>query len=155
MLDVFQPLLDAARGVDLADPAAAEALLARRLSPGGPAAKALNAALVGLLESGAIANRGELPVRYGRVAKASEATGGFSIDAVHMTGPGPRHRHPNGEIDWCVPLSGAATFDGRGPGWVVLPPGSVHVPTAAGGALLVVYLLPGGAIEFLDAPATR
>ena len=85
----------------------------------------------------------------GRVAKAGPETGGFSIDAVHMTGPGPLHRHPMGEIDWCVPLEGAPTFDGRGAGWVVLGPGSTHVPTVAGGAMLVVYLLPQGAIEFL------
>ena len=53
----------------------------------------------------------------------------------------------------CVPLAGRPTFDGRGAGWVVLPPGSVHVPTVAGGEMLVVYLLPEGAIEFLERPA--
>ena len=152
MLDVFQPLVDAARGVALDDAGAAEAELRRRLDPASPAAGALNAALKRLLSEGAIANRGEPPVRYGRVAKAGAATGGFSIDAVHMTAAGPRHRHPNGEIDWCVPLAGRPTFDGRGAGWVVLPPGSVHVPTVAGGEMLVVYLLPAGAIEFLERP---
>jgi hypothetical protein len=149
MIATFRPLLDAARGVDLSDPAAAEAELARRLAPGSARADELNAALRALLAGGAIANRGELPVRFGRVAKAGEATGGFSIDAVHMTGAGPRHRHPNGEVDWCVPLEGEPTFDGRAAGWVVLAPGSVHVPTVQGGAMLVVYLLPGGEIEFL------
>jgi hypothetical protein len=153
MLDAFQPLLDAARGVALDDAGAAEAELRRRLDPASPAAQALNAALKGLLAAGAIANRGEPPVRYGRVAKAGLPTGGFSIDAVHMTAAGPRHRHPKGEIDWCVPLAGRPTFDGRGAGWVVLPPGSVHVPTVAGGEMLVVYLLPEGAIEFLERPA--
>lgn len=153
MLDTFQPLLDAARGIDLDDPAEAETKLRLRLDPGSPAAAQLNAALVRLLAEGAIANRGEPPVRYGRVTKAGPATGGFSIDAVHMSAAGPRHRHPNGEIDWCVPLSGAPTFDGRAAGWVVLPPGSVHVPTVAGGEMLVVYLLPEGAIEFLERPA--
>jgi hypothetical protein len=149
MIATFRPLLDAARGVDLSDPRAAEAELARRLAPGSARADELNAALRALLADGAIANRGEPPVRWGRVAKAGEATGGFSIDAVHMTGAGPRHRHPNGEIDWCVPLAGEPTFDGRAAGWVVLAPGSAHVPTVAGGAMLVVYLLPGGEIEFL------
>ena len=153
MLEAFRPLLDAARGVDLSDPAAAEAELTRRLAPTSAEATALNDALRALLADGAIANRGELPVRWGRVAKAGPETAGFSIDAVHMTGPGPRHEHPKGEIDWCVPLEGDATFDGRGPGWVVLGPGSVHVPTVAGGAMLVVYLLPDGAIEFLEKPA--
>jgi hypothetical protein len=153
MIETFRPLLDAARGVDLADAAAAEAELRRRLDPASDAARALNAALVALLAEGAIANRGELPVRWGRVAKAGPETDGFSIDAVHMTGAGPRHRHPAGEIDWCVPLEGEPTFDGRGAGWVVLGPRSEHVPTVAGGAMLVVYLLPDGAIEFLEKPA--
>ncbi|MEM7310822.1 MAG: DUF4863 family protein [Planctomycetota bacterium] len=150
MLDIFQPLLDAAAGLDLSDPAAAEGELRRRLAPGSEAAQSLNAALQTLLEEGKIANRGELPVRWGRVAKASAETGDFSIDAVHMTGPGPRHRHPRGEIDWCVALEGKPTFDGREAGWVVLGEESVHVPTVEGGAMLVVYLLPGGEIEFLE-----
>jgi hypothetical protein len=32
---------------------------------------------------------------------------------------------------------------------VVEPPGSEHVPTVAGGRMLIVYLLPQGEIEFL------
>ncbi len=150
MLNTFQPLIEAARGLDLADAAAAEAELNRRLDPASDAARALNASLVALLEEGKIAERGELPVKWGRVSKAVEETAGFSIDAVHMTARGPRHRHPKGEIDWCVALEGEPTFDGRPPGWVVLGADSVHVPTVAGGAMLVVYLLPGGEIEFLE-----
>jgi hypothetical protein len=147
-IDVFRPLLEAARGVDLADPAAAEAELTRRFPPQGRAARALNAELVRLLRAGKIAERGELPVRWGRVAKASAETDDLSIDVVHMTGAGPRHLHPSGEIDYCVALEQQPSFDGREPGWVVLAPGSEHVPTVSGGAMLVVYLLPGGKIEF-------
>lgn len=148
MIEVFHPLLEAAHGLDLADPPAAEAELERRFPVQGDAAAALNAELVRLLETGRIAQRGEPPVRWGRVAKASAATGGFSIDVVHMSGAGPRHRHPQGEIDWCLALEREPRFDGRAPGWVVLAPGSVHVPTVSGGTMLVVYLLPGGEIEF-------
>ena len=68
-----------------------------------------------------------------------------------MTGPGPKHRHPTGEVDYCVALEGEPTFDGQPPGWVVMAPDSVHVPTVAGGAMLIVYLLPQGAMEFLEA----
>lgn len=149
MIDTFRPLLDAARGVDLTDPAAAEAELARRLDPRGPAAARLRDALVALLEEGRIAERGALPVKWGRVAKAGPETSDFSIDVVHMNGAGPLHRHPNGEIDYCIALSGAPTFDGRAPGWVVFGPDSRHVPTVAGGEMLIVYLLPQGAMEFL------
>ena len=150
MIDTFLPLLCAARGLDLSSPSAARAALARRFDPAGPAAVELNAALVALLEAGKIAERGALPVKYGRVAKAGEPTLGFSIDVVHMTGPGPLHRHPNGEVNWCVALEGSPTFDGHAPGWVVFPPESKHVPTVVGGAMLIVYLLPQGAIEFLS-----
>jgi hypothetical protein len=61
---------------------------------------------------------------------------------------GPHHRHPTGEIDLVLPLSGDARFDGRGAGWVVYGPGSAHRPTVRGGKALVLYLLPQGAIEF-------
>jgi len=148
MLETFQPLLDAAAGVDLTDPEAARATLTARLDPASDEGQRLSAALVALLEAGQVADRGEPPVRYSRAAKATEETGGFSIDVVDMTGPGPRHRHPNGEVNWCVALDGAPTFDGQGPGWVVEPPGSEHVPTVEGGRMLIVYLLPEGAIEF-------
>ena len=149
MIDTFRPLLEAAKGLDLSDAARAESLLAERLAPDSEEAQKLNAELVRLLEAGSIAERGELPVRFGRVAKASDETADYSIDVVHMSGPGPRHRHPKGEIDYCVALNGNPTFDGRPPGWVVLPEDSVHVPTVADGEMLIVYLLPEGQIEFL------
>jgi hypothetical protein len=149
MLKTFAPLLEAVRGLDLTSPVRARAELERRFDPRGKAAQVLNAELAGLLEAGKVAERGKLPVKYGRVAKAGEATLGFSIDVVHMNGAGPLHRHPQGEVNYCIALEGAPTFDGEGPGWVVFPPDSKHVPTVAGGAMLIVYLLPQGAIEFL------
>jgi hypothetical protein len=150
VLETFRPLLDAARDVDMSDPAAAEADLTARFDPAGDDARVVKDALVRLYEAGEIANRGELPVRWGRAAKAGAATHGFSIDVVVMNGAGPRHRHPQGEIDYCIALDGAPTFDGRGPGWVVLPADSTHVPTVAGGTMLIVYFLPEGSIEFLE-----
>lgn len=149
MLETFQPLLDAAHGLDLTDPAAAEAALCAKLDPEGETASALRETLRRLLKEGAIASRGELPVRWGRVAKASEESRGFSIDVVLMNGAGPEHRHPAGEVNYCIALEGNPTFDGAPPGWVVKPPDSTHVPTVEGGTMLIVYLLPEGAIEFL------
>jgi hypothetical protein len=148
MLDTFKPLLDAAQGIDLTRPDLARNELARRFDPKGPAARKLATDLKALAESGAIANRGEMPVRYGRVAKAGADTQGFSIDVVLMNGPGPKHRHPRGEVNYCIPLDGEPTFDGEPPGWVVLEPDSSHVPTVANGTMLIVYLLPNGEIEF-------
>jgi len=148
MLNTFQPLIQAATGLELTDPAAAQAELTRRLDPEGPDGQAVTQALQALLAAEKIATRGELPVRWGRVSKASPETGDFSIDVVHMNGAGPKHTHGRGEINFCVALSGEPTFDGHGPGWVVLPPESTHVPTVAGGEMLIVYLLPGGVVEF-------
>lgn len=148
MLKTFLPLLEAARGLDLARPDVAQAELARRFDPRGPAAAELNKALVALLDERKIADRGEPPVRWSRVSKAVPESSDFSIDAVDMNGPGPHHVHPNGEVNWCVALEGDPRFDGRPAGWVVMPPGSGHVPTVSGGRMLIVYLLPGGKIEF-------
>lgn len=148
MMTTFDPLLRAADGLDLAQPAAARRELDRRFDPKGPAAQRLAAELNALLAAGSIANRGELPVRWGRVAKATDATLGFSIDVVLMNGAGPRHAHPLGEVNYCIALEGTPLFDGEAPGWVVLPPQSSHIPTVTGGTMLIVYLLPQGRIEF-------
>ncbi|QDU84496.1 hypothetical protein Pla163_16060 [Planctomycetes bacterium Pla163] len=148
---IFERLVELARSVDASHPAEAEAELARLLPVDGEEARAIGARLAELITAGEVAERGELPVKYGRVAKASDATCGFSIDVVHMSGPGPHHRHPQGEIDFCFALDGSPTFDGRGPGWLVYGPDSQHVPTVAGGEMGIVYLLPQGAIEFTGA----
>ena len=92
-------------------------------------------------------------LRYGRAAKASAATYGFGIDTVDMTGAGPGHTHPTGEIDLCIPLEGTPTFDGNPPGWTVYSAGSWHVPTVSGGRMGILYFLPGGAIRFEPNPA--
>jgi hypothetical protein len=88
-------------------------------------------------------------VRYGRVIKPDPALHGFSVDVVDMNDvKGPHHRHPNGEIDLIMPQSSDALFDGHGAGWLVYEAGSAHYPTVSRGRALVLYLLPGGAIEF-------
>lgn len=91
-------------------------------------------------------------IRYGRAIKPGGATGAFSVDVVRMKEvEGPHHTHPNGEIGAVIPLAGAPKFDAFPPGWYVYPPGSAHHPTVSGGEAYVVYLLPGGAIEFTGA----
>jgi hypothetical protein len=148
VIETFRPLIDAAAGLDLDDTVAARAELERRLDPRGTTARALATSLEALLTEGRIADRGAPPVRWSRVAKAGPETRDLSIDVVWMSGAGPRHVHPNGEVNFCVALDGDPRFDGQPAGWVVLPPGSAHVPTVAGGTMLIVYLLPGGAIRF-------
>ena len=88
-------------------------------------------------------------IRYGRIFKPTDDLQGFSVDVVDMSDiAGPHHAHPNGEIDLIMPIDAAATFDGRGAGWLVCPPGSAHRPTVRGGRALVMYLLPLGQITF-------
>ena len=148
MLETFRPLLEAAQGLDLGDRVRAQVELGRRLDPKSKLARELSAKLVQLCSEGKIANRGELPVKWGRVSKATPETLDQSIDVVLMNGPGPRHRHPAGEVNFCIAVDGAPTFDGQPPGWVVLERNSTHVPTVQGGSMLIVYLLPRGEIEF-------
>jgi hypothetical protein len=149
MLTFFTPFVEAALGLDLTRPDDARAELERRLPAGGPEAEALTAELLRSLAAGELCQRGELPMRWGRVSKATPESRGFSIDVVHMNGSGPRHRHPQGEVNFCIATEGEPTFDGHGPGWVVFAPETVHVPTVAGGLMLIVYLLPQGAMELL------
>jgi len=101
------------------------------------------------IAAGWMCNREAGGIRFGRVIKPSDAIHGFSVDVVVMDEcKGPHHRHPNGEIDMIMPLDEGAKFDGRGKGWLVYPAGHAHSPTVTGGKAIVLYLLPGGAIEF-------
>lgn len=75
-------------------------------------------------------------------------THGFSVTAAYLRDfVGPRHRHPAGEVLMIIPIDPAAAFDHHGRGWFVYQPGSIHAPTATGGAVLVLFFLPNGAIE--------
>jgi hypothetical protein len=104
---------------------------------------------------GWLCQQGEGRRRFGRVLQPGPETHGFSVDVVEIDDlAGPHHRHPTGEICAVFPVQGPATFDGRGAGWVVYPPGSGHRPTVAGGRALVLYLLPGGHIEFTPVEKT-
>lgn len=149
LLETFRPLLKAASGLSLDDPESARATLRERFDPESEDGRALATELRRLLDAGELCENGALPVKWGRVSKASEESLGFSIDVVHMNGAGPRHRHPQGEVNFCVPLDGDPRFEATHTGWVVMPPDSVHVPEVSGGEMLIVYLLPQGAMEFL------
>ncbi|WP_434643403.1 DUF4863 family protein [Achromobacter piechaudii] len=98
---------------------------------------------------GWMCNREGGGIRYGRVIKPADDLAGCSVDVVDMNDlAGPHHAHPNGEIDLIMPLTADARFDGHGAGWLVYGPGSAHSPTVTQGRALVLYLLPGGAIDF-------
>ena len=147
--DGLADLLGFAAELDLSDPAAAAARLEERFPFQGDFVQSIGAAMRAGVQDGSICHMGEAPVQFSRLFKATDESRGISADAVLMSAPGPRQAHPNGEIDLCFAERGEPQFDGQPPGWTVYPPGSRHVPTVAGGEMLILYLLPGGAIEFL------
>jgi hypothetical protein len=110
---------------------------------------AIKQACIDGVEAGWMCAREADGIKYGRVLKAADDLHRFSVDVVDMNSlAGPRHAHPNGEIDMVMPLDGDARFDNRPAGWCVYRPGTVHRPTVTGGRALVLYLLPEGKIDF-------
>ena len=129
--------------------ASLQGLLAAKFPADGPVFKEIEAACHKAVAEGWMCEREHGGIRYGRVVEACEALSGYSVDVVHMTDvAGPHHRHPTGEIDMIMPISPDAKFDGTPRGWLVYGPDSAHRPTVSGGASLVLYLLPGGEIDF-------
>ena len=86
---------------------------------------------------------------WSRLFKASEESYGFSADVVDMFGAGPKHQHPEGEIDLCLEINGEPDFDGNSDGWTVYGKGSIHTPTVSNGRMLILYLLPLGAFKLI------
>lgn len=149
LIAALAPICRTVASLDLAQPAQAEAALRDAVAP--EAIAEIGAMLSAAFDAGWLCPKGGPEVFFGRLAKPSPATGGASIDAVEMGGPALEHVHPKGEVSLCFARSGTPRFDGRGPGFVVLPPGSRHVPTVTGGRMLIVYFLPDGAMEWVRA----
>lgn len=127
-------------------------MLNQEFPPQGEVFQSIRAACVAGVETGWMCQREHGGIRYGRVVESGPELHGFSVDVVEMSDVvGPHHRHPQGEIDMIMPLSGEARFDGQGAGWLVYAADSAHRPTVSGGRALVLYLLPGGAIDFTRA----
>jgi hypothetical protein len=151
-LDEFKPMIAeiaaAAAGKPLDGRLTAE--LNRRFPPDGAAFRAIEAACHGAIAAGWMCAREAGGIKYGRVIKPDDpALHGFSVDVVRMRDcKGPHHRHPNGEIDMIMPIGAPAKFDGHARGFLVYGPDTAHHPTVSEGEALVLYLLPGGAIEF-------
>jgi hypothetical protein len=143
-VQLLEPIAKALAGIDVEGPGAAAAV-ENAVPFTGAQVAAVREAAIASIDSDWLLPKQNAGIRFGRVAKDLH---GFSVDAVLMDVPGPRHRHPNGEIDLCFATRGEPKFDGHDPGWVVYGRGSAHVPTVRGGEMLILYYLPGGAIEF-------
>lgn len=143
----LRPLTDtiAAATVDKA----LEQQLNQRFPSDGPFFREVEAACHKAIAEGLMCTQGQEGRRFGRIIEPSSATGNLSIDVVELDSmAGPHHMHPTGEICMIMPQDREATFDGHGAGWCVNPPGSGHFPTVEGGKALILYLLPGGKIDF-------
>ena len=148
LLDALAPVFDVLKGLDLSRPEEARARLEEALPADGEVVSSLRDLFQEGVAAGWLCDRQAGGARFSRVAKPSEATGGFSVDAVELSGPGVWHRHTGGEVNLCFAKDPGATFDGHGEGWVVFGEGSDHVPTVSGGTMQILYFLPGGRIEW-------
>lgn len=132
------------------DRALADALNQRFPGDGGEI-RAIEQACHGAITAGWMCSQGGEGRRFGRVIEATPQTKDLSVDVVDLTEViGPLHRHPDGEVCLVMPVDTAAKFDGKSRGWCIYGPGSAHRPTVKGGRALVLYLLPGGKIEFQE-----
>jgi hypothetical protein len=151
LLAALKPIVDVIATLDLSKPEAARDALEARFPFAGDVVQHVGALFAEGRAAGWLCDRVNGATRFSRVQKADASP--LSIDAVHMSEPGPGHTHGNGEVDLCFAVSGAPVFDGHAPGWTVYPPKSWHVPTVEHGVMDILYFLPGGAITFEPKPA--
>lgn len=145
LLAALAPIAERISRLDLRDPAVAATLASEYPSERLDELDRLFAAAES--EGWLTPKRANERITFGRLAKPGAPTTGMSIDIVDMDdGAGLPHTHPEGEVSVCFPRSGSPTFEGCPRGWVVMPPGSRHVPTVAGGRMLIAYFLPKGAM---------
>jgi hypothetical protein len=118
----------------------------------GEAVRDIEAACHSAIAAGWMCAHGDEGRRFGRVIEPSPETADLSVDVVDLIEiVGPLHRHPTGEVCLVMPVDAEARFDGKGRGWCIYGPNSAHRPTVKGGRALVLYLLPGGQIDFSGA----
>ena len=150
-LDQFRSLMKPIMGA-VAGRAIDQALaddLNRRFAPESEAFQAIEAACHEAIRDGWMCSQGSEGRRFGRVIEPGPDTHDLSVDVVQLRDiVGPHHSHPTGEVCMTMPVTPTAKFDGQGAGWCVNEPGSAHHPTVSDGEALVLYLLPGGQIEF-------
>jgi len=135
------------------DQAALVAALAQEFPLDHPQVRAVEALVRRGVSEGWLCDRGEPDARFSRVAKPDPRTRGMSVDIVSLAGAAVRHTHPKGELTLGFAVEGdAPRFDGQPPGWTFHGPGSTHTPEVTGGRMLLLYVLPDGAVQW-HAPA--
>lgn len=146
---LIKPVADAIAGQPVNK--ALEERLNEEFPPNSDAFAEIESACHGAIEAGWMCAEGEGVRRFGRVIEPAPETQDLSVDVVDMTDlRGGHHAHPNGEVLMIMPQDADAQFDRRGRGWLVYEPGTAHRPTVRGGRALVLYLLPGGRIDWTE-----
>ncbi len=144
---LMRPVMDAIAGKAIDQQLAED--LNREFPANGDVFKAIDTACHEAIEAGWMCAHGDEGRRFGRVIKPTPESHDLSVDVVQLTDVvGPHHSHPTGEVCMTMPVTASAKFDGQGAGWCVNEPGSAHSPTVTDGEALVLYLLPGGEIQF-------
>jgi hypothetical protein len=146
-LSLLQPLARRISQLDLNDAASAANTLNTAL-PIGSLDEVYQALKVGQAEGWLTPKQATPTLKFGRLCRSGPAMFGHSVDVVDMAGAGAAHTHPNGEVSLCWAEEGQPNFCGEPAGWVVVPPGSRHVPDVTGGRMLIVYFLPDGAMTW-------
>jgi len=145
--DLMIPIMEAISGKEIAPGLADD--LNREFPPHSETFKAIESACHAAIAAGWMCSQGDEGRRFGRVIQPSPKTHDLSVDVVQLRDfVGPHHSHPTGEVCMVMPSTPDAKFGGNGAGWCVYEPGSAHHPTVTGGEALVLYLLPGGQINF-------
>ena len=90
--------LDPAARVSAEEIAALEASLRARFPPDGPLLRAVEASLAQGVHEGWLCDRGAPHARFCRIAKATPASHGLSVDIVSLEGRAVEHTHPKGEV---------------------------------------------------------
>ncbi len=148
LAEALGPIFDVLLTADPAAPGLAESLN-ESLPVDGDVCRGVRAVAETGIAEGWLCNREAGGSPFSRRVRPCPESSGFSVDAVVMDRvKGPKHTHTNGEINLCFTQDGEARFDGNPEGWVVFEPGSTHSPLVQDGRMLILYFLPGGAIEF-------
>jgi len=162
LLALIDPLLEEVARLDPASRTSPEQIselesrLNERFPVTAPLLRAVEASLHRGVHEGWLCDRGDPQARFCRIAKATPASRGLSVDVVSLEGAAVEHTHPKGEVtigfaarvDQAEAPEGEIFFDGHPPGWVFLGPGSRHTPTVEGGRMTLMYFLPDGAVQW-------
>ncbi len=153
LLELLDPVLARVAALDPTEqPHALEAALEHEFPHAGERVQAIGREIAAGIAAGWLCDRGDASARFSRLAKPSPTSRGLSIDVVSMLGAGVEHTHPKGEVTLGFASNPAESdscqFEARSPAWVVLPPGSRHIPRVDGARMNLIYFLPDGAAEW-------